>query len=734
MMRIKQKIKLVKKQALVCLAFGCLAIVFAFGGQVAWAEWREPAAAPPQENPYPPISIGAESQVKEGYLRLDPTYNPDNLSSSVFYPLEVVGTGAKFIETVADDLEAVDTLYVDKINQRVGIGTATPTAKLSVVNGTVKVGISTDPVTGQAVNAFSSDNYAISGTTSAAESAGVYGITTNSAGYGVLGVSDSSGASGVYGSSVDGYGVYGRTNSYANAAVYGENISPTSVGWAGYFDGPLGAGGDVVSSRFLPTNLQTSLVPFTAGQKAGYYQVSDSPIGSPTRFSMTFDSSYLWVANKAGQADGKNLFKVQASDGRRIASYEVSGTQPTPYDLAFDGQYIWATSTGTGDNSLLKIDPLDGSVITYCSTLGAQSNWGSNPQNLTVSDIDGQIYIWTANPGGADVTKFDRDCNQIGVYPIGTTGAGNDQDRLNDDGWRMKPLDIIFADGYIWTVSPSVCGTTPPYIAGSCTYSPMSNCYGTDTCQANDDNLIKIDPSTGSVVARYQTGLQAPARMIFDGSHIWVIPSSSTVERKISKVRPADGLILATLDLPGTALDLAFDGTYVWVAHVGSGNVNTGILTRIAVHNNEMKDYPSLLSTNYWNGRLLFDSTYLWLLSSCNDPSASTDCGSGGDKPLRLTKIYSGTGLGHTDLSTVVNLNPASAQSGNINITGSAEIGSDVTVGGDIDVPGNFWAGSDETVPVSGTATCSNGSYIKGVIIDAAGKLDDGSIICRGLQ
>jgi len=674
MKRIKQTIKLAKKQALVCLAFGCLVIVFFFFLQVAWAEWREPAAAPPQENPYPPISIGAESQVKEGYLRLDSTYNPDNISGSVSYPLEVVGTGAKFIETVADDLEVADTLYVDKVNNRLGIGTATPTAMLSVVNGTVKIGISTDPVTGQAVNVYSSDNYAISGTTSAAESAGVYGITTNSEGYGVLGVTDSSGAgakSGVYGSSVDGYGVYGRTDSYADAAVYGENTSLTSIGWAGYFDGSLGAGSDVVSTRFLPTNLQTSLIPFTSGQEVAVYDFGNWGSSYPDSGRMTFDGTYVWMVVSRPDNNSKNIFKIRASDGVTIDSYRI-GFSWDYEDIVFDGQYFWLASLEK--DMIYRFDPIDSSEATV-SGLAAGDKY-----SLVVSSINGETYIWSANLDNNTVLKIKASDLSLETFDLSSLSGVS------------QPFHLAFDGTYIWVST------------------------------RNGGNIIRLwaeNPNDGAhpmiAIDTASRGCD-PYSVFFDGEYIWCLQSTSGYMLRIWPEDPYDPQHPMKSFGPNIDYqkDMAFDGTYLWTV----GLTEQKIYRYLAADPNQE---PSEFNLTFQPERILFDGTYIWVEES-------------GNVPPKLHKYYSGTGLGHTDLNTVVNLNPAVSQAGNINITGSAEIGSEVTVGGDIDVAGNFWDGSDETVPVSGgSATCTNGSYIKGVIIDVAGKLDDGSIICRGL-
>ena len=125
----KKKIKLVKRQALVCLIFA-LAIVIVFGAKVAFAEWREPDSTPPGGDFYAPLTIGAENQAKKGYLQLDPEYNPTENNSLLFgrdLPLDVKGTGARFSAPyVYHNILTVDTdtLFADAINdQWVGIGT-----------------------------------------------------------------------------------------------------------------------------------------------------------------------------------------------------------------------------------------------------------------------------------------------------------------------------------------------------------------------------------------------------------------------------------------------------------------------------------------------------------------------------------------------------------------------------------------------------------------------------------
>ena len=63
----------------------------------------------------------------------------------------------KFLNTVAVD---TDVLFVDTVNDRVGIGTTSPNGKLEV-NGIVKIG---NVTTGLSMNGSSATEFLISGT------------------------------------------------------------------------------------------------------------------------------------------------------------------------------------------------------------------------------------------------------------------------------------------------------------------------------------------------------------------------------------------------------------------------------------------------------------------------------------------------------------------------------------------------------------------------------------------
>jgi YVTN family beta-propeller protein len=90
---------------------------------------------------------------------------------------------------------------------------------------------------------------------------------------------------------------------------------------------------------------------------------------------------------------------------------------------------------------------------------------------------------------------------------------------------------------------------------------------------ANDvtNDVAKIDPATGGIVAQVATGGTIPQEVAFDGSHIWVSNFSS---KNVSKIDP-ESLVATTVATGINPQGVVFDGTNVWV--VNSGGVSSSI-------------------------------------------------------------------------------------------------------------------------------------------------------------
>ncbi|MBU0599011.1 hypothetical protein KKF61_08575 [Patescibacteria group bacterium] len=782
----------IKRLALALIGFS-LVFILAASSRTVLAEWKEPDMFPVEEQFEEPLTTGAEDQTKQGYLEINPEYNPTEATALHFdpqRPLHVYGEGVKFsTENVYSDILTVDTdtLYVNSFYNWVGVGTTLQTDGyiMKVVDGTVKAGDSTSPLTGRAVSSYSSDNIGIYGYAGSTGTAGVYGLHTEANGLAVKGSSEQN--VGVKGESSGGIGIYAITDSISNAAVVGAN---NGSGWAGYFDGWLGTGADVIGAQFLPSSLQMSLMPFKSGVKVGTYQMTEGPVVNVVG-DLAFDGTYMWVSSKSGdQASGTiKLYKVRATDGELVQSFDM----PTkwPDRIIFDGDYLWLGEYN--QHSIFKISREDGSELAQCLTspdpadpLDTLNYWGtSESPTITTSVENGEVFVWTANNRSGDLTKFDRNCVQQGVFPVGSAGEDEYLNRLNDQGWRVRANDVVFADGHIWTLTPNVCeeaGVPTPFTQPFFTDVRIKMC-ATDancgeagysgTCLVQDTQLVKMNLD-GTVETRYDIGLSFPTRMIYDGVHLWIINGTDpATESYVAKVRASDGQLVALFDLPGIVTDLTFDGTYIWFS--GNG-YPTGSLYRIAASNSDannpnFKIFQNVLMSGYWSGELIFDGTYLWHMTMCGfDAAGNPACGTGNcaedpvgsghtNCPLTATKHFTGTGWGHPDVGSVANLRTREGvcsitvaqtcvfdwhcpdgetcsaghqiQSGNFNVTESSEIGSDLLVGGDVIAKSNVWSGSENTIGVAGTADCPAGQYVKGVTVDSNGYITD--IICQGI-
>jgi hypothetical protein len=706
-----------------------------FGVRAVRADWREPTAPPPTENISPPLTVGGEPQGKAGRLKLDPNFNPDDLTTLLTYPLEVAGTG-KVLEGVAENLRVADTLFVSAEEDKVDIASkpTTNSAKLTVYGGKVQVGTELNPISGQALWGESVSGHGILGTTLASSSsqvyAGVSGENNNALGYGVWGLSSSSGVnarSGVYGQTTGGTGIYGVTNSYLFAAVYGENTAASNMGWAGYFAGNLGAGSDVVSGRFLPTTLRPSLISFTSGQQI-------SSLNIPGTFSWpaswyypvsVFDGTYVWAAPLGVSGATGNLFKIRASDSVIVASYRledgVAGRNGIS-SLAFDGRNVWA---GTFDGG--RIIQFDTVTDTQIGVYGDPSVSGLEVEvvDIKFTTLGSNKYLWASiRNSNNTLRRFLRiDADDPNSF------VSIDRSRFNS---TCNPFGSAFDGQYVWLI---------------CDASSVYRLWAEDPNDANYP--VDTLPLAGSPYTR---------SIVFDGRYMWVTSYVVNYVTRYYASAPNDPLHpRLEFHLPVSAFGaspepkgLTFDGANIWVILLNDmSDPNSANLLRVPASvsngycenngnqcytNNDCGgsvcaigtgDYKKYLLPNVHPANVIFDGTYFWL-PNWNEASQT----------FSIKKVYSGTGKGHTDLNTVVNLNPALAQTGNFNISGTAEVGGTLSVGGDLATTNNAWDpnGDDapENVPPGGSADCLvSGHFINRVTIGADHKIS--AIVCRGL-
>ena len=749
-MKYLRTIKRYKKVLISTLPIACVALII-FASQIARAEWIEPEGPPPQGSFYPPLTTSGEHQAKEGKLKIDPLYNPTDEKSLTYLidrTLDIEGEGALFsTSNVYTNLLTVDnsTLFADAYNDWVGIGTdeRSPDILFKVDGGTMQVA-STDDSTVQAV---SSNGLGIYGDAGATGEAGIYGYNSGSAGFAVLGESQNN--VGIRGESPSGYGIYATTQATDQGAVYGSNAG---TGLAAYFDGMLGAGYDVVSKNFRPTDLQQSLVSFTSGSEIAVYDIgvwNSAPETGPDTATIAFDGTYIWTTSGTpdDSKSGDNLFKVRASDGITEKTFAAAdlGVCSGYLDIEFDGRYLWLICADS--DRLSRFDPVTEDLINVSIADGNS--------DIEISTINGKTFIWVANGSITTNSVYKVDAEDFSVETYNFTSMFG--------GAVNRPINLEFDGTYIWVAAFGNYDGTDAYVR-----------LWAEDPESIDHPPVTVDTTSGSYDC-------PPDTIIYDGEYIWCGPFATLADEKdllriwAEDPYDADHPIEEFGPVAGKIGGVTFDGMYLWL----SGSASGKLYRVLAADPNQQIEFDLTFEESE---KVVFDGTFLWIAES------EGDAGDG----VRLHKFLSGSGRGITDHNSVVQLqteygkcvndttyycmsdadcsfvggaceSQMRTQAGTMNISGDAVIsyghcyrtdiekhlynlsctqdtdcsegicsGGTVFVGKDVTAENNTWGGTDQIIGIaSDTAECPEGQFMIGVNLDASSKISE--IVCREL-
>ena len=241
------------------------------------------------------------------------------------------------------------------------------------------------------------------------------------------------------------------------------------------------------------------------------------------------------------------ISKVQVDVDINLPSITTisTGSHP-PYDLLYDGTWLWCTTT----TNLLKINPSLNTVVgTFnigVGLLGLDYGFGS---------------VWVA----------DNNSNPPYLYRINpATGAIQATITV---GSSYGAAGVICAYGYVW----------------------VSN-NGTG-------QILKIDPSTNGVV--YTTSSEpGPYRWANDGTNLWLTTNSGFVEQ----FDPSTGNMINAISYPQLDYDaspsgIAFDGTYLWVSDYNFGDIykiNPTTYTTVSKISTGMNSLSGVTYSNGW--------------------------------------------------------------------------------------------------------------------------------------
>jgi hypothetical protein len=346
----------------------------------------------------------------------DDSITSSKIASEGLDPSVIIGTAA----TLSGDQNFDSgTLFVDTVNDRVGINTTAPQKPLHVIsnvdNQAIRAETSVDAgvaVAGYAYATGSGLSYGISGRSEGTNGRGVFGLATATDG-GSIGVEGSS-------AGVSGMGVYGSANSATGytSGIYGVNLSDNGYGVRGR---ALSATGSTYGIHGqADSDAGTGVlgrVPAATGATVGVRGESASDTGTGVKGQATAASgATIGVHGETDSTTGVGVFgESQASSG---ATYGIHGRS-----LSTEGTGVFGVATATtGGNAGVwgsSSSPYSRGVIGH----------SSSPTGPTVG-----VYGLDESSEGTGVRGYATSLTGTGVGVLGETSADSG---IGVKGWAQ---------------------------------------------------------------------------------------------------------------------------------------------------------------------------------------------------------------------------------------------------------------------------------------------------------
>jgi hypothetical protein len=238
------------------------------------------------------------------------------------------------------------------------------------------------------------------------------------------------------------------------------------------------------------TTTGASLIKFRPGDCAILGTFSTQAGGGAG--ALTFDGANIWV----GIVDDPLLLKFRASDGVLLGMFPLNYQSK----LAFNGEYIWATSS----KKIVKVRPSDGAIVD-------QVDLGDFVQGLA---FDGNTWIWATLSSGTVVRVHTADLEVAGPYTVGA-----------------NPMGIAFDGANMWVANYGSNSVTKLRVSDGVNLgtinvgqNPFELAFdGASIWVTNmgNNSVTKIRASDGTVVGGF-TVAAGSRGVAFDGANIWV--------------------------------------------------------------------------------------------------------------------------------------------------------------------------------------------------------------------
>jgi hypothetical protein len=198
--------------------------------------------------------------------------------------------------------------------------------------------------------------------------------------------------------------------------------------------------------------------------------------------AVTVADKHLWIANRAGNS----VTEADLSGRwvRTLSAARYAFAQPDA--LGRVGSLLFVVNRG---GSVTEINASDGGLIRVIR--GARYRF-DRPVAIATNGHN----VWVTNSTGRSVTEFAARSGAL-IRVLRNPARST---RFDD------PVAITVANGGVWVV----------------------NAKGGSTTDANAGSLTEIDPTTGAVLRRVhgpRFGLERPAGIAFEGSHLWISDS-----------------------------------------------------------------------------------------------------------------------------------------------------------------------------------------------------------------
>lgn len=435
------------------------------------------------------------------------------------------------------------------------------------------------------VNNLDTDASAITATSGSATT-----ISASSNGSGTALQGSSNTGLGVYGNTTTGSGVKGCYNG-ANCGTLGTSRQ------AGVFEGDTYAWGDVIGSKFLPTNMQYSPYPYLQKKintktQLSFYMQRGLPARTYQVLDMVWDGSYMWMAAERSGTYPSNfvVLKVRKDDlevADVIEDYAYSTYNPV--EMVDTGEklgFVDQNKTAPFSCNMLTVDKKKMSITALYSL-----PYATGCKNIVSDGSNLIIPAPTADSG--HVTSGDK----IYLFNI---------DRLSDRSWIdfsdnslvCHNPTYVFYDGYnLWASCSTTAGTEIPNAIIKITDYTCS--YGSK-CIVNSYNL-------------YNDSLNID-KLFFDGGYLWATyDAGPTPLRKLDPDHTYTSgektFLNVAKDFTGTSVnmgitDIDFDGANIWLS-----NNTTSQIHIIPAYGPDALEAPTTVSGTL---KLEYDGMNMW--------------------------------------------------------------------------------------------------------------------------